>query len=188
MSTVKRLTATSRLIHLGIAAFGIAAYLSAEGAESARASPGYLLHAYLGFAVAATIGLRVAWGIFGPATMRFSSWSPFSARQWTMAREDLRGLVRLRLPDRPLHQGIAGLVQMFGLVLLGYMAVTGTALYFATGVQWVEMIEEAHELGEALIPAFLFVHVAAVIAHSIVGLPVWQNAFGFWQAREIRNR
>jgi len=40
-------TLPAKIIHMGLAIFGIAAYLSAEGAEHSDAGFGYLLPAYL---------------------------------------------------------------------------------------------------------------------------------------------
>ena len=171
-----------RTIHLGLAAFGITAFLTGEWAEDGTASTGYLLHAWLGLSLAAFALLRLLDGLFGRRVMRFGDWSPFSRRQWSMAREDLLSLARLRLPERRMHEGIAGLVQAFGLAVFGWMGATGTALYFAVGRLshgGFEILEEIHEVGEALIPAYLFLHVGAVLLHSVAGEAVWRRMFTF---------
>jgi len=167
-------TGWEKLIHGGLAAFGIFAYLTAEGAEGDRASFGYLLHAYLGFTVAAFVLARLLSGAFGRKEMRFAYWWPFRAVALQRVVQDLRSLIRLRLPERNMHEGIAGLLQLFGLALFGWMSATGIALYFFAGAVG-EAAEEAHEIGEALIPAFLAAHVGAVIVHSLFGAPVWRR-------------
>jgi cytochrome b561 len=160
-----------KVIHGGLALFGIAAYLTADAAEGESASFGYLMHAYLGFTVAAFVIARLLSGAFGRREMRFASWWPFTTAALRLAVQDLGAMARLRLPDRNMHEGIAGLVQLFGLVLFAWMAGTGVALYFVSN----DAIEGAHEVGEALIPAFLIAHVGAVIAHSVLGSPVWRR-------------
>ena len=73
----------AKIIHMGLAIFGIVAYLTAEGAEHSDGGFGYQLHAYLGLTLMAFILIRVFRGYIGPANMRFSSWSPFSKPQWS---------------------------------------------------------------------------------------------------------
>ena len=111
-----------KILHLGMAAFGIAAFLTGESAEDGGNSFGYFLHAYLGLSVATFLALRVMRGFVGSGPMQFSDWSPFSRRQWTVAMQDLRSLLRLRLPGRGMHEGLAGLTQAFGLAVFGLMA------------------------------------------------------------------
>ena len=48
-----------RLVHMGLAIFGIAAYLTAEGAEDSNAGLAYLLHACLGMTLSVFILLRI---------------------------------------------------------------------------------------------------------------------------------
>lgn len=179
-NTDYRYSIPTKFIHMGLALFGIFAYLTAEGAESGEAGFGYLLHAYLGLTLMAFILLRVISGYTGK--MRFSSWSPFSRTQWLLAITDVKGLLKFKIPARGMHEGIAGLVQAFGLVVFAWMGATGTALYFineSVNGSLYEIIEEAHEVGEALIPLFLMLHVGAVILHSLMGKPNWKKIWRF---------
>ncbi len=172
----------ARIIHAGLALFGIAAYLTAEGAEHSDGGFGYQLHAYLGLTLMAFIVLRVIRGYTGSADIRFKSWSPFSKSQWLRAVEDVKNLLQFKLPERGMHEGIAGLVQAFGLIIFTWMGITGTALYFIdekTNGTLFEIFEETHEVGEVLIPLFLLLHVGAVIAHSLVGKPNWTKMWKF---------
>lgn len=172
----------SRYLHVGLAVAGIAAYLTAESAGGGSATSSYLLHAYLGLSLAVFIMTRLLIGLAGPKDLRFASWSPFSARQWRMAVEDVSALLRFSLPRRDMHEGLAGLVQMFGLILFAWMAVTGTVIFITnTGAETelFEAVEELHEVGEALIPLYLVLHVGSVVMHSIAGHPVWQKMWTF---------
>lgn len=174
----------AKLIHMGLAIFGIAAYLTAEGAEHSEAGFGYLLHAYLGFSLMAFIVLRAIRGFTGSADMRFSSWSPFSRQQWQLALDDIKSLLSFKMPERGMHEGIAGLAQSFGLMVFAWMGATGTAMFFineSVNETWYEIFEEVHEVGESLIPLYLFLHVGGVIAHSIAGKPNWKR---MWFAKK----
>jgi len=175
-------TLPAKIIHMGLAIFGIAAYLSAEGAEHSDAGFGYLLHAYLGLSLMAFITLRVIRGYTGSANMRFSSWSPFSKRQWLLAIDDVKSLLQFKTPERDMHEGLAGLTQAFGLMIFAWMGTTGTALYFineSSHGALYEIFEEAHEVGESLIPLYLLLHVGSVIVHSFAGNPIWKRMWRF---------
>lgn len=168
----------TKILHMGLAVFGIAAYLTGESAEHGTLSSGYLLHAYLGLSLAAFIFVRIISGFIGPLTLRFSDWSPFSRRQWRLATEDIGILLRLKIPKRSMHEGLAGLVQAFGLAIFCWMGATGCILFLmgsAPESNLFELVEEAHELGESAIPLFLALHIGAVILHLLAREPVWKR-------------
>jgi cytochrome b561 len=171
----------AKLLHAGLALFGIAAWLTGELAEEGSGSGGYLLHAWLGLTLGAMFLARLVPGFAGTGPLSFSGWSPLSRRQWSLALQDLRALLKLRLPDRERHEGLAGVTQLFGLLLFGWMAVTGTGLFFLGGgaeSDLFESLEELHAVGESLIPLYLALHVGAVLLHSLAGDPVWRRMFG----------
>jgi cytochrome b len=175
-------TLMAKMIHMGVAVFGIAAYLTAEGAEHGDAGLGYLLHAYLGMTLAFFILLRIGRGYVGSSDMRFENWSPFSRRQLAMAVEDIKGIIRFNVPERGMHQGIAGLVQAFGLIIFAWMGGSGSVMFFideTTSKNLFEILEELHEVGEGLIPLFLLLHVGAVIVHSAMGKQNWKKMWRF---------
>ncbi|MEZ5561068.1 MAG: cytochrome b/b6 domain-containing protein [Pseudomonadales bacterium] len=171
----------ARILHLGLAVFGIAAYLTGEDAGGKAASTGYLLHAYLGLTLAAFALGRLVRGFAGTGPLRFSGWSPFSKRQWTLAFEDVAALVRLKVPERGMHEGLSGLTQMFGLALFVWMGATGTAMFFLRGSahDLFEALEEVHEVGETLIPLYLILHVGSVVVHAFAGHPIWRRMWTF---------
>ncbi len=181
-ATDYRYSLPAKIIHMGLAVFGIISYLTAEGAEHSDGGIGYQLHAYLGLTLMAFIILRILHAYTGPAEMRLSSLSPFSKLQWIQAVEDVKNLLQLKMPERGMHEGIAGLVQAFGLLIFGWMGATGTALYFineSTHGTLYEIFEETHEVGESLIPLFLILHVGAVIVHTLTGKPNWKKMWSF---------
>lgn len=182
----RRVDTGSRLIHLVLAGAGVGAALTGELAEDGGF--GFSLHAWLGIALAAALALRVAWGAAGPAAARFSHWVPYTAARLRLVGEDLLGLLALRLPRRPAHQGLAGLVQAFGLAAFAWMALTGLPLYFLespgedAGGLW-GALEELHEAGEGLVWVYLGLHVGAAVAHGLAGHGEWREMF-FMARRE----
>ena len=177
----------AKFLHMGLAMFGVTAYLTAELAENGQESTGYLLHAYLGLSLAAFLLMRAFPGFIGGGPLKFSGWRLFSRQQWLQVFEDIRGLFRLRMPERGMHEGIAGLVQAVGLLAFAWMGITGTGLFLfgdKSESDLIEMIEELHEIGEGIIPLYLMLHIGAVFAHSIAGKPVWKRMWAFKSERE----
>lgn len=168
----------AKILHLGLAVFGITAFLTGEWADNGASSPGYLLHAYLGLSLATAVSLRVLAGFAGPGPMRFSDWSPFSRRQWALAIQDVASLMQFRVPERGMHEGLAGLTQAFGLAIFAWMGASGTGLFLLGGME-SEFFGKAHEVGEALIPFYLAVHVGSVVVHSLAGKPIWRRMWTF---------
>ena len=172
----------AKFLHLGMAGFGIAAFLTGEMAENGSASTGYLLHAYLGLSLAAFVLVRLWRGVIGSGPLRFSGWSPFSRRQWRLVFQDVRGLLRFRVPERGMHEGLAGLTQALGIAIFTLMGATGTLLYMlrnGSGSDLFEGVEEIHEMGEALIPLYLALHIGSVLVHSLAGNPIWRRMWTF---------
>lgn len=172
----------AKVIHLGLAFFGVAAFLTGELAEDGGASLGYLLHSYLGLSLASIVLIRILIGFTSSQILSFKGWSPFSKQQWTFALEDLHTLLSLKVPERDSHQGLAGLTHAFGLLVFLWMSITGTALFMIVpGVDRdiFEFVEEIHELGESLIPLFLALHIGAVLLHTLSGKAIWNRMFNF---------
>ncbi|HVJ10918.1 MAG TPA: cytochrome b/b6 domain-containing protein [Burkholderiales bacterium] len=174
--------APTRLIHLLLALLGVAALVSGQFADDYRraAHPGFDVHSVIGLALAAALALRIAWGFFGPAAVRFAQWLPLTRPRLDACAQDLAGLARLRLPHRPGHQGLAGLVQAIGLCAFAWMAVSGMLLWFylepgARAVGWIRTVKELHEGGQAVAIAYVALHAGAVLIHSLAGDPVWRR-------------
>lgn len=170
---------TARLIHLGLAVFGVAAFLTGELAEDGGRS-GYLIHAYLGLSLAAVMLLRMGTGFGHSRTLGFRHWRLFSREQWLQTRADIVGLLRFKVPEGGQHRGLSGFVQALGLLIFAWMAASGTVLYLTEGNVSRALfyrLEDFHLLGEGLIPVYLLLHVGAVILHTLVGQPVWQRMF-----------
>lgn len=172
----------AKVIHLGMAFFGVFAFLTGEFAEDGITSNGYLLHSYLGLSLASIMLIRIVIGFTHSKSLSFKEWSPFSKYQWQCAIEDFRSLLTLKIPVRSQHEGLAGLTQAFGLLIFIWMSVTGTVLFMlGSGSESYifDYVEEVHEVGELLIPIFLVLHIGAVILHSLCDKPIWRKMFNY---------
>jgi len=170
------------LIHLGLFFLGIAAWLTGGLADDYKRTEhsGFTLHSWIGMGLAGFILLRLLLGLFGPRNVRFTRWVPLTRERLLRVREDISGLLRFRLPERPTHQGLAGLVQTFGLSVFLLMSLTGGFMFFslepgqkATGL--LHSVKELHEVGELLIPLFLSMHGGAVVLHALRGRHLWRQ-------------
>lgn len=185
MSTSEQsLDLTTRILHLGMLVFGVSAWIAGSWADDYKhaAHVGFSIHRWLGIGTALFVSVRIIYGFVGPRAMRFVNWMPYTSERLRYVREDIVGLMRLRVPDRPTHQGLAGLVQAYGLLVFTWMAFTGTYMFFtvvpgsrATGV--VHAVMELHGIGNSLIWIYLVLHVGAVVVHTALGQPVWRRMF-----------
>jgi len=181
--------APTRLIHLLLAVFGVAALVSGQFAGDYRraAHPGFDIHRWIGLVMAAALTLRVVWGLVGPSAMRFGRWLPVTRARIALVGEDLAALARLRVPVREEHHGLSALVQALGLAAFLWMAATGSLLFFflqpaQRAAGWIGIVKELHEGGEAVVIAYVLVHVGAVLVHSLAGHPIWRRML-LWGTR-----
>ncbi|MGQ9688274.1 MAG: cytochrome b/b6 domain-containing protein [Desulfobaccales bacterium] len=182
--TSEELDGFTIFLHFGLMLFGVFAWLTGDWAgDYKKLQPlGFTIHKMVGLGVALIIAARLYHGFGGPKPARFATWVPYSRERLRLVLEDILGLIKLKLPDRPPHQGLAGLWETFGLAVFTWMAGTGLSMFlFLTPGQkprgFVHVIKELHELGEMLIPVFLVVHVAAVIVHALAGDHRWRKMF-----------
>jgi cytochrome b len=177
--------AATRLIHLLLAALGVAAVVSGQFADDYRrlSHPGFDVHKWIGAGMGAAVLARLAWGFAGPAAVRFSSWLPVTAGRLARAGRDLRELLRLKLPvHEEGHEGLAGVVQAIGLLAFAWMAASGALLFAflepgARATGWLRLVKELHEGGQVVVLAYLALHVGAVLANALAGRPLWRRMF-----------
>ena len=172
----------TRLLHLGLLIFAIAAWLTSEGAESYEELNhfGFTLHKWLGMGVVLFVCLRVFYGFVGPQNVRFSQMLPYNRNRPQLIGQDCLNLVTFKLPSGPTHQGLTGIIKLFGLFLFTWMATTGTTMFIwlepgreATGP--IHVVMELHEIGEPLIPLYLVLHLGMVIFYAIKGRDLWRK-------------
>jgi cytochrome b len=182
VSETSDLDVFTRIVHLGMMIFGVIAWIAGDWAGDYEHAKhlGYTVHSWLGMGLALFVSLRLIYGLTGPKAIRFSHWVPYTKSRLIFVWEDIQTLLRFHLPDRPAHQGLAGLVQTFGLLTFSWMALTGSLMFFylKPGIETVGImhyIEEMHEIGEGLILLFLGLHVGAVTLHALAGHHLWRK-------------
>lgn len=176
------------LLHAGITIFGLTAWLSGDWAGDYKrlSHPGFSLHRGLGICLALLILARLLYGVLGPEKCRWGNLIPLDLRAWLgSVAEDLQSLLKLELPDRPRFWGLKGAVQVFGLLVFSWMALSGSLLftYLEPGRKahgLLHVIKEMHEAGEILIPIFLGLHLTGVLLDAIWGRKKWRRVI-FWE-------
>ena len=171
------------VLHAGITVFGLAAWLTGEWAGDYKTLTyaGFELHRFLGMGLSICILLRLLYGVWGPDQVRWSALIPLDLKAWLGSiKEDLQSLLKRELPDRPRFWGIKGAVQLFGLLVFSWMALTGSLLFTylhpghkAHGA--VHLIKELHEIGETMIPIFLALHLLGVLLDALWGRGKWRR-------------
>lgn len=183
-SKSEELDSFSILLHFGLMIFGVLAWLTGDWAGDYKKinQVGFTVHKMLGLGTALFVAARLFHGFCGPKSARFATWLPYTPDRVKMVLEDIRGLLTLKLPERPPRQGLAGLWEASGLAVFTWMSATGFAMFLflipgqkAHGA--VRLVKELHEVGEWLIPIFLAVHVCAVILHALAGDHRWRKMF-----------
>ncbi|MHB8067963.1 MAG: cytochrome b/b6 domain-containing protein [Desulfobaccales bacterium] len=176
------------LLHAGITIFGLTAWLSGGWAGDYKrlSHPGFSLHRGLGLCLALLILARLLYGVLGPEKVRWSRLIPLDLKAWLgSVVEDLQSLLRRELPDRPRFWGLKGVVQLFGLLVFAWMALSGSLLftYLEPGHKahgLLHVIKEMHEVGKVLIPIFLGLHLTGVLLDAIWGRKKWRRVI-FWE-------
>lgn len=173
---------TAILIHLGLVFCGIAALLTGllAGDYKKIEHLGFTVHTWIGMAGVFFVLLRVALGIVGPSELRFSNWVPYTRERLSYVKQDIMGLLSFRLPHRPTHMGVAGLVETFGLLAFLVTALSGIFLFFTIepgqkSHGLVHAVKEFHEAGLTLILIFLSMHMGAVTLHALTGRHLWRR-------------
>ena len=172
----------TRILHLGLVIFGLLAWGTGEWADDYKKLKhiGFYVHSWIGMGVSFFVSLRLIYGIIGPRKARFAQWVPYTRDRLQFVWEDIMGLIRLRLPERQPRQGLASVVETFGLLVFSVMALTGSLLFFylEPGIKargTIHFIKEIHEVGEVLLPLFFAVHGGAVILHAFMGRHYWRK-------------
>jgi cytochrome b len=131
-SSANDLENISRVLHLGLTVFGISAWATGFLADDYKKVEhlGFSIHSWLGIIFAFFLLLRIGYGFCGPDEHLFIRWVPFTRDRLRLVFEDLWELMKFKLPDRPTHVGLSGLVQTFGLAAFALMAVTGSLIFF----------------------------------------------------------
>lgn len=145
----------TRVFHWLLAASFAGAFLTADS-ERLRD-----VHVTLGYTMLGLLAFRLLWGVIGTRYARFSSFA-FGARS---VLAYLRSLVT-RSPRHYAGHNPAGSWATYALILLAVATgATGYATYNGIGGHW---LEELHEGIANTLLAVVFVHIAGVLASSLI--------------------
>lgn len=151
-NTVKVWDPLVRVLHWSLVAAVLTAYILAE--ENRQ------FHEIAGLAMVLIVTLRSAWGLFGPATARFSSFVPTPA-----AALAYLGSLRTGHPQRYLGHNPAGgamIIALFAVLL----ATALTGVLTVRGVLPRELGGELHELLGTAVMVLAGLHVLGVVMSS----------------------
>lgn len=135
------------------------------------------LHLAAGYAIAALVALRVAWGFLGPRHARFGDF----VRPPREVLRYLRDAIRLRAPRHLGHNPAGGAMVVALLAMLAGTAATGFMMTTDTfwGAQWVENLHEG--FANAML-VLVGVHVAGVLfASAAHGENLVRAMFNGWK-------
>ncbi|MEC3861121.1 cytochrome b/b6 domain-containing protein [Mesobacterium sp. TK19101] len=118
-------------------------------------------HEYIGYTIAALVGLRMIWGLIGSRHARFSDFLPSMSGVLQQITDIATGRHRIHLGHTPLGAlMIYNLIATIaGICLTGWMMTTNTFW----GVDWVE---KTHEVLVTWAEISVVLHVVAVIWES----------------------
>jgi len=152
--TIKVWDPLVRVLHWGVAACFLVAWLTADEWDS--------VHQVAGYVIAGLVGIRVLWGLTGPKYARFAQFvrSPKTSLRF------LGQMIRGREPRYIGHNPAGGLMIVGLLVALAATALTGWATTLGTfrGDGW---ISEFHEFLASLLLIMVVLHVAGVLFGSM---------------------
>jgi cytochrome b len=142
-----------RVLHWSLAATVAAAWLTRHG--------GGALHEWLGYASAALLALRLAWGLAGPRRARFASFVRPPSATLAYARSVFAHCEPRYLGHNPLG------AWMIVALIAAIAAVDLTGWLYTTDRFWgVEWVENLHEAISSALLALVVVHVAGVAFSS----------------------
>ncbi|EYD77247.1 Cytochrome b [Rubellimicrobium mesophilum DSM 19309] len=130
-------------------------------ANAVLTDPEHKIHHYVGYAIAALVLLRLAWGLVGSRYARFASFPPNPRAALEQLADVLTGRRRIHLGHTPL-----GALMIYNL-LLALAVITASGYAMTTVAFWgVKWMEELHEAAVTWAEISVLVHVAAVIWES----------------------
>lgn len=96
--------------------------------------------------------------VVGPASVDFVNWVQWVLERFKSVIEDLDTLLRVRVPSRPGHPGLAAPLPALGLLVFLWLGLGDLLLTFTIppGTElsdWPQEIKELHEIGKILVPA-----------------------------------
>ena len=153
-ATVKVWDPCVRIFHWSLVALFVVAFLTGDEIE--------WLHLTAGYAIAALVTLRIAWGFFGPRYARFSDFvkGPRAILAY------VGKAIRLEAPRTLGHNPAGGAMIVALLLLLVGLSVTG--ILMTTDAFWgSKTLEEVHEVLAYATLGLVVLHVIGVVLASV---------------------
>jgi cytochrome b len=133
------------------------------------------LHVLAGYTVLGLVGLRLAWGLIGTRHARFGDFVRGPRVVLAYVRDVTRGRARRYLGHNPAGGAMIVALLVFltlasftGLLAYGASELAGPFAGAFTDPRWVEALEEVHEVLADLTLILAGVHVAGVVASSLL--------------------
>ncbi|MEZ5900023.1 MAG: cytochrome b/b6 domain-containing protein [Hyphomicrobiaceae bacterium] len=143
-----------RIFHWSLVVLFVVAFLTGDEIE--------WLHLTAGYAIAALVALRIAWGFVGPRHARFTNF----VKGPRAVAEFLKQSVRLQAPRVVGHNPAGGWMIVALLVMLAGLCIAGTLM--TTDAYWgSKALEEIHEALANVTLALIGLHVFGVIVASV---------------------
>ena len=138
-------------------------------------------HEWVGVTAFAIVVAHVIWSFIGPAAVRWTGMIPWRPAQWRVLSNDLREMVRLRLPLREEHDGLAALTH--GLGLLAVLAIASSGfIYFLFAPEgggrppsFVRTAMGFHEFMSTFVWIYWGGHVGMAVLHRLMGHRVFER-------------
>lgn len=138
-----------RLLHWLLALLVVASWYTRHGFGA--------VHEWLGYAAAATLALRLAWGFIGPRHARFSDFVYSPAHTRAYLRDSLAGTARRHLGHNPL----GGWMSLA--LWLAVLLVCASGWLYTTDRFWgLEWVEDLHDALTWLLIALVCLHLGGV--------------------------
>ncbi|WP_295750033.1 cytochrome b/b6 domain-containing protein [Undibacterium sp.] len=144
-----------RLFHWSLALCFAGAWLTAES-EIWK-----LWHISFGYSMGLLVGFRLIWGVLGTRYARFSEFvkGPSAVKAYLLSH--LRGQAQQHVGHNP-----AGALAIIAILLSTVIiVVSGYLTYQEIGGEW---LSEVHEVMASLLMAIVVLHIAAVVATSVI--------------------
>ncbi len=167
-ATIKIWDPLVRLLHWGLAASFLVAYLS----EDDRLT----LHSYAGYALLGLIAMRLVWGLIGSRHARFHDFVTPPTQALAYLGDALRLRARRYLGHNPAGGAMVvalllclSLTGLSGVMLLGAAEFSGPLAEALRGLPpgWLDPLEEAHEFLANLSLLLVVLHLGGVALASV---------------------
>lgn len=192
--TVKRSNLT-RLLHVVLLVSVIHQLLNSEFMH--RPDPGdapsvlYIMHEYIGLGSFGVVMAFWIWTLVRRGETRLETLFPwlFPSRMREIFSEitDTRTW-RGAIAFERVGGILAGAVHGLGLLVVTFMAITGTVYYFEIATPWAHQALALHRLMANLMWAYLIGHAGVAVLHHLLGSDILRRMFWIRRGRLIRAR